>query len=184
MAEVKGVVLRGVLRDVKENHPGGIPPFLDRLSEDVRQAHFGSAVLHGRWYPYEVFGTLLEVFSERVGRGNRQSTVDLGSRSAERDLGTILKAYAFMTSPHKVGDHSRTVWSQRFRDAGEITVVDKTDNGFRLELTSFPTVHPLHCHFLIGYGIGAGHRWKSSFEVTHDRCVHRGDPLCAFSARW
>jgi hypothetical protein len=90
-AKVKGVVLRGALKDVKESFPGGIPAFLDRLPGEARGEFFAVKIVHGMWYPYAGFVALLKAFHFLVGRGRTGAVTDLGMRAAERDLGTLLK---------------------------------------------------------------------------------------------
>lgn len=183
-AKVKGVVLRGVLRDVKEVAPGGIPRFMEALPPAIRSADFSHNIVHGMWCRYEAFAALLETYLAQVGFGRASAVVDLGRRAAERDLGTLLKIYAAVSSPHRVGGHAASVWNQRFQGCGTMTVPDKGERSFRLTLTGFRAIHPLNCEFLTGYGAGAGRTWVASFKVVHDRCVHRGQVDCSWLSTW
>lgn len=183
-ASVKGVVLRGVLRDVKETAPGGIPKFLQHLPADIREKDFAHNIVHGMWCRYDAFAALLETYVKQVGFGRTSAVVDLGKRAAERDLGTLLKIYAAVSSPHRVGRHATAVWNQRFQNAGTMSVAAKEDASFRLVLEGFRGIHPLNCEFLTGYGLGAGRTWVASFQVVHDQCVHRGGGVCSWASRW
>ncbi len=136
---VKGVVIRGILRDTKENLPGG---------------------------------------------GRAEVIEDLGSRTAQRDLNSILKIYAALSSTYRVGQHSTMVWSQRFKNAGVMTMADKKDRSFRLNLENFSDIHRHHCSFLAGYGRQMGLTWEKTFKVIHDQCVHRGAGSCSWLGTW
>ncbi len=183
-AKVKGVVLRGVLRDVKELAPGGIPRFMEALPATVRTADFSRNIVHGMWCRYEAFAALLETYLAQVGFGRASAVVDLGRRAAERDLGTLLKIYAAVSSPHRVGSHAAAVWNQRFQNAGAMAFEEKEERSYRLTLSGFRAIHPLNCEFLTGYGAGAGRTWVASYTVVHDRCVHRGQANCSWLSTW
>lgn len=182
-AEVKGAVLRGILKDVKEKSPGGIPNLMDALPEDIRTAHFEAPVLHGSWFPYRALGALLEAYSGLIAPNQPQIFREVGRRTAERDVNTLLKVYAAVSSPIRFADATATVWGQRFRYVGTNSV-EKGDRSFRFTISGFPGIHPLHCELLTGYGQSTGLRAAKTFHAVHDRCVHRADGECSFLSRW
>jgi len=182
-AEVKGAVLRGILRDAKEHCPGGVPRLVDALPEDIRSSPFGAPILHSSWYPYRALGMLLETYSRLIAPHNPRVFRQVGLRTAELDVTTLLKVYAAISSPMRFADASARVWEQRFRNAGT-SDVEKGDDSFRFSIRGFAEIHPLHCELLTGYGQSTGLRAAKTFTVVHDRCVHRGDSHCSFLSRW
>jgi len=179
--EVKGVALRGVLKDAKEH--GGVARLMDAIPAEARRRYFGETILHSVWYPYAAFASVLEAYDATSGRGSVSALRELGARTAARDQSSLLRVFALFTTPQRVADAGCTVWEQRFRGTGKMTVSDRIDRGWRLNI-AFTGIHPLHCEFLTGYGLASGKRWVESFSVQHDRCVHRGAADCSFHAHW
>ena len=181
--KVKGAVLRGFLREIKETSHGGIARFLELVPGDRRDRLFAERFLHVGWYPYEILEVLLETYFNQVARGNRSALFDLGIRSAQRDLGSAFQVLSWLTKPHVVGERSETIWQQKY-NRGEMKLVESWDDGFRLELRGFPEIHRLNCEMVCGYMQGFGVRWRKEFRASHDRCVHRGAGLCSFVGQW
>lgn len=181
--ELKGPVLRGVLRDAKEMLPGGAAQLVAALPQEVRQAHFGQNILPGGWYPYEALSVLLDAYSRLLAPGRPETIQEVGARSAGRDLNTLLKAWSLVSSPSRIADMPAMIWRQRFRNAGA-AASEKGVSSFRFTIAGFPGIHPLHCEMLTGYGRAWGRQWAKSFENTHDRCVHRGGGDCSFFSSW
>ena len=182
-AEVKGAVLRGILKDVKEECSGGISGLLDLLPDEIRTTTLAVKVFHSTWYPYRAFAALLEGYAALIATDDPTIFREIGDRTAERDANTLLKVYASISSPIRLADVSARVWSQRFRNAGT-GVVEKDERSFRLTISGFPDIHPLHCELLTGYGRSTGLRSTKTFSTVHDRCVHRGDADCSFLSQW
>ena len=182
-AELKGPVLRGVLRDAKETLTGGAAALVRALPRDIREAHFGESILQGAWYPYEALGALLETHLRLLDPGRPQAMQEVGARSAGRDLNTLLKAWSLVSSPSRIADMPALIWRQRFRNAG-LASSEKGESSFRFTIADFPGIHPLHCEMLTGYGRAWGRQWAKSFENSHDRCVHRGASECSFFSSW
>ena len=183
MAELKGTILRGMLRDAKENFPGGIDQLMQGVDPAIVETHFATNIIHGSWYPYEAFAALLEAYSKAPGFAGPNAFVDLGKRMAERDLTSLLKVYAMVASPLRLAEVPQKVWSQRFRNAGTCRT-EKEETSFRFTITGFPGIHRLHCQLLTGYGLDTGLRKAKSFATVHDRCVHKGDSVCSFLSTW
>lgn len=180
--QTKGSVLRGVLRDAKEQ-PGGIPAVLDRVSDDDREAFFGKNILHSLWYPYEALSVLLDAYALVLGGHKAMAFRELGARMAERDFTTLLKAYALISTPTRLAGAPARIWSQRFRNAGE-ACAEPGDRCFRFTIEGFPEMHPLLCEILTGYGLTVGRQKTASFTNTHDRCISRGDACCSWMSTW
>lgn len=183
MAELKGSVLRGVFRDAKEIVPGGTERLKQALPQHIREAHFSSNIIHGSWYPYEAFSALLDAYAELPGNSRLEAFRRLGERMAERDFTTLLKVYAMVVSPRRLADVPRKVWEQRFRGAGSATCV-VGERDFRFTISDFPSIHPMHCAIMVGYGEFAGRRNTKTFTSLHDQCVHSGSRVCSFLSQW
>ncbi|HSM51068.1 MAG TPA: hypothetical protein VLA75_06680, partial [Thermoanaerobaculia bacterium] len=178
-----GSILRGVFRDAKESIPGGITRLMEGVPSGIRGAHFSSNIIHGMWYPYEAFAALLDALSRAPAHGRPEAFRQLGERMAERDLTTLLRVYAMITSPTRLAEVPRKIWEQRFRGAG-VAASEVGEMSFRFTISGFPGIHPLHCELLTGYGLATGRRSTRTFDNVHDRCVHRGDRECSFLSRW
>jgi hypothetical protein len=183
IAELKGSILRGVLRDTKEFVRGGIPRVMEELSPEIREATFGQNIFHGMWYPYAAFAALLEAYGKAAGAAGPSTYHQLGMRMADRDFNTLLKAFAMVSGPARLADVPRKVWVQRFRGAGTANS-EPGDTSFRFTISGFPDIHPMHCELLTGYGLASGRNKTSAFTNKHDRCVHRGDQHCSWLSRW
>lgn len=181
---VKGVIFRGILRDIKEVFPGGIPKFLESMPPSIRERDFSYNIVHGVWYPYETFIAMLDTYLHVIGNGRQASLEELGERAAVRDLGTILKIYAKFSSPQRIGEQSSTIWPQRFKNSGYMTITEKQDRSFRLSVKDFKEIHPLNCFFLTGFGRGVVRTWRKKAIVLHDHCVHHGDEDCSWLSSW
>ncbi len=181
-AELKGSVLRGVLRDAKEL-PGGVPRLMERVPEEVRKAYFAHNIIHGSWYSYRAFAALLDAYSTMPGHGSAASFKRMGERLAERDFTTLFKAYAMVSSPQRLADIPRKIWVQRFRNAGTAES-EPGDRNFRFTIVGFPDIHPMQCEALSGYGQAVGRRKTASFTTVHDRCVHQGGHECSWLSTW
>ncbi len=140
-------------------------------------------ILHNQWYIYAYLVVLLEAYYQHVARYEDYKIVELGIRAAHRDLTGILKIYTLVTSPFAVRERAPLIWSQKY-SAGEMVFDRKWDNGFDLELRGFPEIHRLNCLMVTGYIEGFGKNWRPTYRTAHDRCVHRGDPVCNFRSTW
>ena len=183
MAELKGLILRGVFRDAKEMLPGGIDRLMQGVVPTIRETFFASKIIHGSWYPYEAFAALLEAYSKAPGFAGSDAFVSLGKRMADRDITGLLKVYAMVASPVRLAEVPQNVWAQRFRSAGSGST-EKGESSFRFTITGFPGIHRLHCQLLTGYGLATGLGKSKSFTTVHDRCVHKGDSACSFLSTW
>jgi|FaiFalDrversion3_1042247.scaffolds.fasta_scaffold16170_2 hypothetical protein len=182
-AQVRGTVLRGVFKDVKEMMPGGVSAFMAHMPVSDRQEYFAKEIRHIQWYPYRALVVLLETYYQHVARYNPQKIVEMGIRAAQRDLTTIMKIYGVLTSPFTVGERSQLIWAQKY-SKGEMVLVRKWDNGFDLELRGFPDIHRLNCLLVTGYIEGFGYNWRKTYRTTHEHCVHLGHATCVFHSVW
>lgn len=181
-AEVKGAVLRGVLRDAKDT-PGGIPALLEKMPEATRQRFFKTNILHGLWYSYEALAALLDAYERIPSNASASAARALGARMAERDFTTLLKVYALVASPLRLAGVPVKIWEQRFRNAGT-SKSEPSDGRFRFTVLGFPWMHPMLCEILTGYGQAVGRRRTATFKTVHDRCVHRGHTECSWLSTW
>jgi len=181
-AELKGAVLRGLMRDAK-TLPGGIPALLEKIPGEARAAYFASNIVHGMWYSYQALAVLLDAYSGVLGTGGGVEFRQLGVRMADRDFNTLLKIYAMVATPTRLADAPRQIWIQRFRNAG-VATSEPGDHSFRFTIAGFPGIHPMQCEILSGYGGAVGKRKTASFKTVHDRCVHRGGQDCSWISTW
>lgn len=179
-ARVKGTAIRGLFRFAKDRVEGGIPETLSRLDDDDR-VRFESRILASSWYPYELYGALLEALCPD---GDESFLIDLGRDLASQDAGATFKIVALFASVETMLQRSSLFW-ERHCDTGEFETVDVELGKGTGVLRDFPEVHPYHCRLLTGWiegmGMAAG---ASEAEVTKTRCVHRGDPECRYEGRW
>lgn len=180
--EVKGSVLRGVLRDAKDR-PGGIVALMERIPEEKREEFFGSKIYHGFWYSYEALAVLFDAYREGMGSVDADAIRATGARMAQRDMTTLLKAYSMVVTPSRLAAIPVRIWEQRFRNAGR-SDSERGDRSFRFTISDFPEMHPMLCEILTGYGQQVGLQKTKDFKNTHDRCIHRGDPDCSWLTTW
>ncbi len=180
--KVKGTLLRGIFRDIKETFPGGIPEFLNQLTEEEREP-LKKQFLHNLWYPYETYIHLIAMALKIIGKGDIHYVDELAFRSAKRDLGTLFKLITLLTDPHIVAKRASIIWKQKF-SRGNLVQADKTERGFVLEVVDFPEIHPLHCRIIKGYIEGVGNNWFKSFQAEKIGCVHQGHATCRYRCTW
>lgn len=182
VAELKGAVLLGMMRDAK-TLPGGIPNLLEKMPADVRATYFAASIVHSMWYSYRALAALLDAYSQVLGHAGGADFREIGVRMAERDFTTLLKIYAMVATPTRLADVPRQIWLQRFRNAG-VATSEAGDHNFRFTIAGFPGIHPMQCEILSGYGGAVGQRKAASFKTVHDRCVHRGGKDCSWNSTW
>ncbi len=182
LAELKGSILRGVLRDAKET-TGGIPGLMEKMPAEHRKEYFAFKIYHGSWYSYVAFTALLDAFSGVPGQRGAIAFQELGKRMAIRDFTTLFKAYALVSTPTRLAGVPRKIWLQRFRNAGTASSTPG-DRNFRFTIAGFPDMHPMQCQILTGYGLAVGRQKTKTFANSHDRCVHRGDKDCSWLSTW
>jgi hypothetical protein len=184
MTQVKGTVLRGVLKFVKHRqHPGGIAAVLATLPATAAPA-FARPILAGDWYPYAAYRELLVAIRRDLGLGDPEVLVALGRFAARQDLSGVFKIISVMASVSRILQSSSTFWS-RYCDTGSFEISDLTETSGTGRIMGFPQISAEHELSLQGWieGIGIAAGAKTA-DVKLSRSVHRGDPFTEFAMRW
>ena len=184
MAQIKGFVIRGLLKYVKQSgHPGGIPGILDKLPEALRPT-FKLKILNGSWYPYDAYAGLLEVVDREIGDGELSIMPEIGRFAARQEAGSIWKLVTYFSSVETLLQRSTLFWP-RYCDQGIFETRDVQEGRGTGILRDFPGVSRGHCHLLCGWvDQMARNAGAKTVETVKTQCIHRGDEWCQYEGGW
>jgi hypothetical protein len=180
---VKGFALRGLLRSVKD-HSWAIPGVIAALPPAER-ATFAKPVISSAWYPYAAFVALVRAIDQlHGGEPDFALCRRLGRESAARDLGTTFRIISAMASIDFLLKRGQVFWGQ-YCDRGRMVLEAPSSLSFLARMEGFPEIDAAHCRLIEGWLEGLGEA-LGAVEMTcrQARCVHRGDPDCAYLGEW
>ena len=166
--------------------PGAI---IANLSEEDRRI-FGRTIRSSGWYPYSAYVGLLETIKVWPDQGHDSDPLlDFGSWALNRDAGSVLKILSVFSSVEGLVHRGFGSWGgflwRRHCDTGEVFLVDSGPKTGTMGLRGFPDISPAHCWMISGYLEAMGRAiGASSLRMKKTRCVHRGDPCCAYRGEW
>ena len=182
-ASVKGFALRGLLRAVKDNG-WSIATVIAALPEEAK-ASFANPVISSAWYPYRAFAALARTIESVHGSpSNFALCRRLGHASAARDLGATFRIISAMASVEFLLKRGQVFWGQ-YCDRGRMVLEAPSSLSFLARMEGFPEIDAAHCRLIEGWLEGLGEA-LGAVEMTcrQVRCVHRGDPDCAYLGAW
>jgi len=183
MANFKGFAIRGLLRFVKDKHPGTIDEVLAALPPEIRK-HFDHPVGASKLYPYEVFTVLLREIDRRFGRGDLRYCREVGDYAGQQDITGIFKMLLSVLTTDTLLRRSQIFWG-KYSDTGEMTHVPCEELKFAVRLTGFPEIDEAHCYLLNGWMTRLGLVSKArSVDIKHTVCVHHGGQYCQWDGTW
>lgn len=96
-------------------------------------------------------------------------------------------ALPFLLSPKKILEKAVEMWSNHFKDFGEVEAVEadeeKCETNLRIKGVK---AHPLFHKYLEGYfekAVSLGIRGRN-IRTRETKCVYRGDPYCEYVTNW
>jgi hypothetical protein len=183
MANFKGFAIRGLLRFLKDKHPGMTKEVVAALPPELRK-HLDMPVAASKLYPYEVFAALLREIDRRFGRGDLRYCRDVGDYAAQQDITGMFKMLLSVLTPETLLKRSSIFWV-KYSDTGALAPVPCESNRYAIRLTGFPGIDEAHCYLLLGWMTRLGLISKArTIDMKHTVCVHHGGQYCQWEGTW
>ena len=156
---------------------------LSRLSDPDR-CELQRLIMPNDWLDYAVWWRLLVATDQELGRGDYRLIRSLGAFDARENLAGVYRAFLAMLKPEFLAARTGLIW-RRYYDTGTMkTLVSRPGYG-ELQLTDFPDLPLHHEEEIIGWMVTALTMTNAQkIEVSHPRCMARGEPECRFVLRW
>lgn len=142
MAQVKGVLILGLIKFVKKGLKESMPKILPMLSVETKKymdEHISPAV----WYPYTILPELLKAVDKVMGNGDLAFCIEQGRLSAQRDVSTIFSSVLDSTSPEVLIRRAMTIWSSYY-DVGKAEMNIISENEISMVIEDFPEIDIAH----------------------------------------
>lgn len=183
MPTIKGFAIRGVLKYLKETHPGHRQQVLDGLLPATKKA-LERPVIASQWYPYAVFLDLVRTVDQVAGKGDLNLCEAMGDFAARNDITGIFKIMMSILTPRLMLQRGHMIWT-KYCDTGRFVTEKAANNEFAVRLLEFPQIDLAHCRLILGWL----RRWSSltgvsSVEVRHTVCAARKGAFCEFEGSW
>lgn len=183
VARVRGLVFTNAkLFCVERFGESGWWRVLDALPPKDRDV-LEAAVTVG-WYDLGVYDRAHEAIDRVLGSGDASLMRPLGRFCANRDLTTVHRVFARLSTPTYLLGKYGEYW-RRYQDTGVWTVNREGERTVRASLAQWASRSEASCERLAGYiegfldTIGA-----NGTKVERVRCRSRGDRVCEYVAVW
>jgi hypothetical protein len=185
-ALASGRAFLGLIRHVRDQK--GTDPLRAVLAEspDATRVVFARPIRLMEWHPYDSFIGFLRAADRVLGRGDLAFCRDLGAVAGRRDLGTILRVFAALSSAERLIRSCGKVWGDYYRNAGRMEAVSWTPEDTRVRIYDFPQMDAAHCRLMEGWMISTME--TIGFRVSRDAhertCTTRGGAHHEFVCTW
>jgi uncharacterized protein (TIGR02265 family) len=181
--QIKGSVLKSRLAYVDE-HFGkeGRERVMQALADDDRRAL--SSILTVKWYPLDLGTRLDDAIVRTLGDGKTEAFEQLGAASADKNLGSVHKAFLTTGDPHGFLSRTPAIYAmyygkgrREYEKTGDKSAVLTT---FDADVFSTPD-----CLTVIGW-----HRralelcGAEKVTVIEEECRARGANVCKYRVSW
>jgi uncharacterized protein (TIGR02265 family) len=181
--QIKGSVLKSRVGFVDE-HFGkeGRDRVMQALSDEDRKAL--STILTVKWYPLELGTRLDDAIVRTLGDGKPEFFEKLGAASADKNLGTVHKAFLTSGDPHGFLSRTPSIYAmyyekgrREYQKTGEKSGVLTT---FDAEVFSVPD-----CLTIVGWHKRALELCGASeVRVAEEECRALGAKVCRYRVSW
>jgi predicted hydrocarbon binding protein len=152
---------------------------LPKADRDVLEA----AVTVG-WYDLGVYDRAHEAIDRVLGEGDLRLMKTLGHFCAERDLTTIHRVFARLSTPTSLLTKYGEYW-RRYQDTGVWTVQREAERTVRAALAQWGSTAEASCVRLAAYIEGfLSQIGAKGVNVRRMKCRARGDDVCEYLAEW
>ena len=183
--QASGRAFLGLIRHVREKGPEALARVLEAAPEPTRVV-FARPIRVMDWHPYEAFIGFLRAADRVHGKGDLAVCRELGAAAGKRDLGTILRVFAALSSAERLIRSCGKVWGDYYRNAGRMEAVSWDPDDTRVCIYDFPQMDPGHCRLMEGWMIATME--TIGFDVSRDArergCTSRGAPHHEFACKW
>lgn len=181
--QIKGSVLKSRLAFVDE-HFGtqGHERVLQALADEDRKAL--SSILTVKWYPLDIGTRLDDAIVRTLGDGKSEFFEKLGAASADKNLGTVHKAFVTAGDPHGFLSRTPSIYAmyyekgrREYEKTGEKTGVLTTHDADVFSAPDCLTIVGWHKRALEMCG-------ATEVKVVEDECRARGATVCRYRVSW
>jgi uncharacterized protein (TIGR02265 family) len=183
MQQVKGAVLKTRLGFIEEHFGAdGVKRVMASLSPGD-QKELGM-VLTIKWYPFELGKRLDNAIVEVLGGGRREVFEQLGTASANKNLGSIHAGFLTPGKPHSFLAKAPAIYSMYY-ETGRREYQQLGDREGMLITHDAETFSAADCLTVVGWYrralelCGAG-----GVQVTEEECRAQGGKACRYRVRW
>ncbi len=176
MAQVKGVLILGLIKFVKKGLKESLPKIMPMLSADTKK-YMEEHISPASWYPYKILPELLRVVDKIMGSGDLSFCIEQGRLSAQRDLSTIFSSVLDSSSPEVLIRRAMTVWSSYY-DVGKAEMNILSGSEISMIIRDFPEIDMAHVKSTQGWIEQL--LMMTKFEEVKSgiiKCQCTGDPL-------
>ncbi len=176
MAQVKGILILGLIKFLKKGMKESLPQATGMMSADTKR-YLDEHISPAGWYPYKVLPELLRIVDKIAGNGDLSFCREQGRLSAQHDLSTIFSSMISNTDPQLLLTKAVTIWSSYY-DTGKTEMHLEDGSGVSMVIKDFPEIDKAHVISTQG--------WLEQFlimcryeDVRSEivRCQCTGDPL-------
>ncbi|MCL4468619.1 MAG: hypothetical protein M1591_06785 [Deltaproteobacteria bacterium] len=183
MAQVKGVLILGLIKFVKKGLKESLPTIMPMLSVDTKK-YMEEHISPAGWYPYPVLPELLRVVDKVMGNGDLGFCIEQGRLSAQRDLSTIFSSVLSSNDPQLLIRKAMTIWSSYY-DVGKAEMKLFAENEISMVIQDFPEIDMAHVKSTQGW-IEQLLKMSNYEDVTSgiEKCQCTGDPVTELHFRF
>jgi uncharacterized protein (TIGR02265 family) len=183
MQQIKGSVLKSRLAFVDEQFGNeGRERVLEALSGDDRRAL--ANILTVKWYPLELGTRFDDAIVRALGNGKPEFFEKLGAASADKNLGTVHKAFLTVGDPHGFLSRTPSIYAmyyekgrREYEKTGDKSAVLTTHDA---EVFSAPD-----CLTVVGWHRRALELCGAlAVKVVEEECRARGAQVCRYRLSW
>ena len=183
MQQIKGSVLKSRLAYVDEHFgKAGRERVMQGLADEDRRAL--NAILTVKWYPLDLGTRLDDVIVRALGDGQTEVFEKLGAASADKNLGTVHKAFLTAGNPHGFLSRTPAIYAmyyekgrREYEKTGDKSAVLTTHDADVFSAPDCLTVVGWHRRALELCGAEKVH-------VVEEECRARGAKVCRYRLSW
>lgn len=162
--------------------PEAVERVLASMPKSERQILLETTILG--WYPAGPALTYHRALDACFGSGDLALCVEAGRFSAGWALGTVLKLFLKLRSPHWLMEKSASVWG-RYHDSGRWEFDAPEEKQMRGRLYDYAVRDPVLCARLRGFIMGAVELTGGQEPKVSERCcTARGNAYHEFHCTW
>ena len=180
-ALIKGTCLRSVIGFLRD--AGMLDDVVRDLGPESRVV-FGSDLLPVNWYPVEAYLELLDRVAD-VGKPHAEAYFDqIGRRIIRDGLSGVYRAFLPVETMLRGLRRGSQLWGFYFRGS-ELQVIELDEHNARLPVLGEPRTTHAYCRTkLAGISEALAMAGAANVQVSHNRCVLRGNSVCEYELCW
>jgi hypothetical protein len=159
----------------------GLAKVMAKLSaDDAKALNLPNA---SEWYPLETVLRVDQVILDEVLGGNLERMIEVGAFSWRQNLNVTYRFLFRILSTETILSQASGAF-RKMLDTGTASVEKLAPRDVIVRYEGFHPVKESYCRVLKGSLVGIMDACRVKGTVTDHACVFKGDPCCAFRARW